>query len=92
MNARIREALINLSCKPSVEPKTFAEELAYVTDSPPAAPPSGRNEGSSRICVTASGDLTAQRMIAEGHLAGYQRALVALRERRPALEQTLAAR
>jgi hypothetical protein len=34
----------------------------------------------------ADGDPTAQRMIAEGHLAGYQRALMTFRERRQALE------
>lgn len=38
----------------------------------------------------AAGDVVARRMVAEGHLAGYERARRAFRERWPALEQQLA--
>jgi Ser/Thr protein kinase RdoA (MazF antagonist) len=40
----------------------------------------------------AANDVVAQRMIREGHLAGYQRALATFRAHRPALEAQLATR
>lgn len=39
----------------------------------------------------AANDVVAQRMIHDGHLAGYERALTTFRARRPALEERLAA-
>lgn len=38
----------------------------------------------------AAGDVVAQRMVAEGHLAGYAQGLAIFRQHRPALELRLA--
>jgi hypothetical protein len=38
----------------------------------------------------AAGDALAQRMVAEGHLAGYAQGLAIFRQHRPALELRLA--